>query len=166
MKRATLTFFWAILPRLIFQSTPSVKRATIMKVNQIATIIFQSTPSVKRATQYDTLRICFRFYFNPHPLWRGRQNLINETISGDNFNPHPLWRGRPVKTIDIMLYKLFQSTPSVKRATPKIHFSSLKSSYFNPHPLWRGRRAFIDCSIIYSDISIHTLCEEGDCYHD
>ena len=102
--------------------------------------------------------------FNPHPLWRGWQ-LIILTIGKItyDFNPHPLWRGRrssesmnlqvlPISIhtlceegdiIDLLsgaFFGLFQSTPSVKRATTHPQASKRTHCYFNPHPLWRGRR--------------------------
>ena len=78
-------------------------------------------------------------YFNPHPLWRGRHNSKNNS-------------SKPSR---------FQSTPSVKRATINKVTIRLTMFNFNPHPLWRGRRI----STFYppnTNISIHTLCEEGD----
>ena len=55
---------------------------------------FQSTPSVKRATICDCNWYVGKIYFNPHPLWRGRLNKSQPNVLVKNFNPHPLWRGR------------------------------------------------------------------------
>ena len=120
---------------------------------------------MKRATPHTIFYIIFYFDFNPHPLWRGRlgittsqQMLLSISIhtlceEGDvfsasafwqlsNFNPHPLWRGRRRCFIICVLVNIFQSTPSVKRAT--IYYSFL---------------------CFWVSISIHTLCEEGDRYN-
>ena len=37
------------------------------------------------------------------------------------FNPHPLWRGRPRYQATTLKRSIFQSTPSVKRATSQYH---------------------------------------------
>ena len=166
MKRATVLFYYYYFYCYLFQSTPSVKRATYVHID-----------------------FCHHLsYFNPHPLWRGRrQKLIDKGIpdkisihtlceEGDlrklllkvqvlHFNPHPLWRGRQVLKVLGYFLPIFQSTPSVKRAThgggghyryPSISIHTLCEEgdaiggtcdcdmfYFNPHPLWRGRRAYL-----------------------
>ena len=125
-------------------------------------------------------------HFNPHPLWRGR--LLPSTARCaimPNFNPHPLWRGRRgICSSSFLFFALFQSTPSVKRATNKedveldipiisihtlceegdinIKITFFTFNYFNPHPLWRGRPGKEKSSKKEEKISIHTLCEEGD----
>ena len=83
-------------------------------------------------------------YFNPHPLWRGWQLAILSNVSPLDFNPHPLWRGWLLLYAQIGGFKnIFQSTPSVKRVT------------LNTVESYTG-----------ADISIHTLCEEGDKHTD
>ena len=83
------------------------------------------------------------FNFNPHPLWRGRPSNSSATILiFSNFNPHPLWRGRQSAVLYCGCdWLLFQSTPSVKRATWLPRGFNKISNDFNPHPLWRGRHA-------------------------
>ena len=66
-----------------------------------------------------------------------RQQLYN--LWDVNFNPHPLWRGWRHYSYIFYLWFKFQSTPSVKRVTKAIR------NFFR-----------------FLNISIHTLCEEGD----
>ena len=103
---------------LVFQSTPSARRATCCRVlHVLVTEIsihalreegdgtrkqqctglksFQSTPSARRATSSDTKQFC----------------------SERNFNPRPPRGGRPVSLHRMHRRKIFQSTPSARRAT-------------------------------------------------
>ena len=124
----------------IFQSTPSVGRATQNKI--IASFTrpkFQSTPSVGRATKRkqpnqsstdisihalrgegdcpDWQHTDPQIYFNPRPPWGGRHRLVN-------------FIAKSVK---------FQSTPSVGRATFAVFNLCHFGGYFNPRPPWGGR---------------------------
>ena len=112
------------------------------------------------------------------------QNISIHTLRGEgdeldgaivsitmDFNPHPPWGGRPKargKSDDEIL---FQSTPSVGRATRTKRYNRIRSINFNPHPPWGGRRRQGDDTESAIDISIHTLRGEGDtdredCYTD
>ena len=75
---------------IIFQSTPSVKRVTLLRAADLLTGKFQSTPSVKRVT----LLICMPFqaflYFNPHPLWRGWRKMANSNLKKIAISIHTL----------------------------------------------------------------------------
>ena len=97
-------YHYILLYSSVFQSTPSVKRATLtiqfIKKSQKISIHtlceegdylpkyqvceapeFQSTPSVKRATT-DIKQTRQRLsYFNPHPLWRGRRSSARRATS-------------------------------------------------------------------------------------
>ena len=53
---------------IIFQSTPSVKRATGVTEKKVSSHAFQSTPSVKRATGKSINFRGLTLDFNPHPL--------------------------------------------------------------------------------------------------
>ena len=80
------------------------------------------------------------------------QNISIHTLRGEgdeldgaivsitmDFNPHPPWGGRPKargKSDDEIL---FQSTPSVGRATMSWVAIKYLEMYFNPHPPWGGR---------------------------
>ena len=126
-------------------------------------------------------------YFNPHPLWRGRQNQDILVIFRQLFQSTPsVKRATLSSSCWYCPSDLFQSTPSVKRATSQRTVKSKTLLYFNPHPLWRGRlhqhhkwghislfqsTPSVKRATLYNSlnlinkrlISIHTLCEEGDC---
>ena len=152
-----------LLPKLtLFQSTPSARRATIL-------ILFFS--------------FCWR-YFNPRPPRGGRQlvrqaDALSEKISihalreegdalqagrlppGYNFNPRPPRGERPTQHRHGARCRVFQSTPSARRATQyvwaknkegKISIHALREEsdvllfqqillqgYFNPRPPRGGR---------------------------
>ena len=78
-------------------------------------------------------------HFNPRPPWGGRLGLDPLCNHPEYFNPRPPWGGRPIIDSFFICLKIFQSTPSVGRAT------------FN---------LLVDCSKSY--ISIHALRGEGD----
>ena len=102
-----------------FQSTPSVKRATLTRVNvQQFFLTFQSTPSVKRATPVQCQMFRFQISISIHTLCEeGDGSTAFRVCQSFYFNPHPLWRGRQ-KTRNVQnISSEFQSTPSVKRAT-------------------------------------------------
>ena len=125
-------------------------------------LIFQSTPSARRATIALLASLHCSTYFNPRPPRGGRLHTsffshFNKKISihalreeGDgghglnrqgqhNFNPRPPRGGRQCLLATLLLPALFQSTPSARRATNKIE--GVNST---------------------RKISIHALREEGD----
>ena len=77
--------------------------------------------------------------FNPRPPWGGRQRHKLFCSLCRNFNPRPPWGGRLLLALLAELLPLFQSTPSVGRATTMFRKSLRKPS-----------------------ISIHALRGEGD----
>ena len=130
-----------MIKNFLFQSTPSVGRATFevstmpLRERKISihalrgegdlpqhrqrsnTQVFQSTPSVGRATGVKDYAL-YTKTISIHAL-RGEGDLILAVVSAFlfNFNPRPPWGGRPVKRFLLILHFLFQSTPSVGRAT-------------------------------------------------
>ena len=115
---------------------------------------------------------CFRVwffhlwhYFNPHPLWRGRHDGVSK-VSYINcyFNPHPLWRGRRFLRWLCVLNPLFQSTPSVKRATLAFNSKMAMHIKFQSTPSVKRATVVGVLSGASISISIHTLCEEGDMF--
>ena len=82
------------------------------------------------------------FNFNPRPPWGGRQDLAFQSeLPRQNFNPRPPWGGRQMALTRRSLKAIFQSTPSVGRATSSESYLWLISSInFNPRPPWGGRR--------------------------
>ena len=137
MKRAT-----SGLPQIskccsLFQSTPSVKRATkdIDDFNKKVSIsihtlceegddkfffnffkkfLFQSTPSVKRATRL------YAYCDDIVKLFQSTPSVKRATLYYNDYKNK---------------YIAFQSTPSVKRATRLSDKSIISSTNFNPHPL-------------------------------
>ena len=128
----------------IFQSTPSVGRATFAhlylstyisisihalrgegdincKISNINRYRFQSTPSVGRATRNFRKRPCQDDYFNPRPPWGGRQPPLSTFCKVTEISIHAL-RGEG----DAITTK-----PKQRRAN------------FNPRPPWGGRRLLI-----------------------
>ena len=123
---------------------------------------FQSTLSVGRAT---------------HALQGIRENL-------EYFNPHPPWGERPPPEFVLLVFIVFQSTPSARRATYcffnkfffkviSIHALREESDFgqtlegsanidFNPRPPRGGRRLVGLFPLCRLSISIHALREEGD----
>ncbi len=147
---------------LLFQSTPSVGRATgktrggkpktnisihalrgegdiMRRLLRTPCLIFQSTPSVGRATQGSLCLPACNYYFNPRPPWGGRRDANQASTARQHFNPRPPWGGRPLCNLRYTVALQFQSTPSVGRATR--HGLGL---------------------YIYAGISIHALRGEGD----
>ena len=156
----------------------------IMALSRILQI-FQSTPSVGRATIFELFHTQTHCDFNPRPPWGGRLNhrqLNNQTTyisihalrgEGDiffarpnryklHFNPRPPWGGRLLS-----------------------RFSLILAIYFNPRPPWGGRRSISSLRkrrvlfqstpsvgratisdgqlrVLDAPISIHALRGEGD----
>ena len=101
--------------------------------------LFQSTPSVGRATKCTVDMIPMQKYFNPRPPWGGRLSSFSFCFAYSYFNPRPPWGGRPINTVSTTRPSIFQSTPSVGRATRALTKFKLKIINFNPRPPWGGR---------------------------
>ena len=100
--------------------------------------------------------------FNPRPPWGGRLCLMIFARSPINFNPRPPWGGRLHRPMIFLIFILFQSTPSVGRATIAHFVFSSSSSHFNPRPPWGGRPRPLRRFFRHGSISIHALRGEGD----
>ena len=59
-------------------------------------------------------------------------------------------------------WTIFLSTPSARRATSLLPFTAPPVSYFYPRPPRGGRRGGVFLSAVCAGISIHALREEGD----
>ena len=125
-------------------------------------------------------------YFNPRPPWGGRptkntNERANNTISihalrgeGDarrsyhgndnyNFNPRPPWGGRLLGFFMRTRLKIFQSTPSVGRATQNKIIASFTRPKFQSTPSVGRATKRKQPNQSSTDISIHALRGEGDC---
>ena len=79
-----------------------------------------------------------------------------------NFYPRPPRGGRHIDEINDHIHKLFLSTPSARRATPRSRSSCAAPRYFYPRPPRGGRRCGGKTDRPTEKISIHALREEGD----
>ncbi len=106
-----------------FQSTPSVGRATCPYCHcDEFEEAFQSTPSVGRAT-FLVVFLLLSDSISIHAL-RGEGDICSISVVSSTvyFNPRPPWGGRRLKyPFYIRASQGFQSTPSVGRATAKIY---------------------------------------------
>ena len=146
----------------IFQSTPSVGRATLDDIATMRDIIISIHALRGEGDHNIQCGYSSNMHFNPRPPWGGRRkhhqswnNAVGISIhtlrgEGDGsryplpqegcyFNPRPPWGGRLASFDFCSSSLIFQSTPSVGRATPLVQV-----------------RVFAD------RISIHALRGEGD----
>ena len=101
---------------------------------------FQSTPSARRAT-HEPDELPGGFFISIHALREeGDQVCYAGRPERHNFNPRPPRGGRQICNSLATANKLFQSTPSARRAT----------------------RHFVQIRVEHLHISIHALREEGD----
>ena len=82
-------------PEPSFQSTPSLRRATIPYDTYCVILLFQSTPSLRRATV----------------------PALDDIVQLNGFNPRPPCGERPKSPLLPWGLCTFQSTPSLRRAT-------------------------------------------------
>ena len=179
MRRATTNTFTKIKASGRFQSTLSVRRATIvLSSSHLDTNEFQSTLSVRRATLIPSILCNSSPNFNPRSPWgeRRKNNCCNKR--GKNFNPRSPWGERLSHIYLLVPLTLFQSTLSVRRATTdqariknaisiSIHALREESdnilyprkktlNYFNPRSPW-GERPLPKSTSIHSDLFQSTL---------
>ena len=126
------------------------------------TQLFQSTPSARRATVVKIATEMPPSNFNPRPPRGGRPRNRSTGSRLRNFNPRPPRGGRPIVGLYNSTKSQFQSTPSARRATrrdgaagarPNISIHALREEgdgfvffhgaapfNFNPRPPRGGRR--------------------------
>ena len=124
--------------------------------------LFQSTPSARRATR--TRPRNFRFpAISIHAL-REESDSTHRTASygSTDFNPRPPRGERQQLQSYARTAKLFQSTPSARRATAVLIVYICVFVDFNPRPPRGGRPGRQNHTTRKDDISIHALREEGD----
>ena len=118
---------------------------------------------MKRATRVVTDVVTCSSDFNPHPLWRGRHEIYKEISGSFAISIHTLCEeGDMFLLVAFVFHFLFQSTPSVKRATTTVVL--IKTQYpFQSTPSVKRATCIKSCQTWKKEkISIHTLCEEGD----
>ena len=105
----------------------------------LAMFVFQSTPSVGRATYVTNMQSGANYDFNPRPPWGGRPERMCTNDYRNNFNPRPPWGGRPSGVRFAVNCKDFNPRPPWGgRRFPQPACRS-NHSYFNPRPPWGGR---------------------------
>ena len=125
--------------------------------------IFQSTPSVGRATLIHSKRAQWIRYFNPRPPWGGRLYTHIDYSIIFHISIHAL-RGEG----DSFLLSRYPRQPQISihalrgEGDPwKQIFLGIKVD-FNPRPPWGGRQQLAPQISILLKISIHALRGEGD----
>ena len=103
--------------------------------------LFLSTPSARRATQQFIAWADSKPFLSTPSARRATQQRATATSNRRNFYPRPPRGGRRADLSALSDEELFLSTPSARRATR--NFAGL---------------------ILFGDISIHALREEGDCF--
>ena len=106
---------------------------------------FQSAPSLRRATRPRRSRSGATNGFNPRPPCGGRPAQGGQTyVRPIRFNPRPPCGGRRTPIAPLMMRSLFQSAPSLRRATPGRCRGRRCPTRFNPRPPCGGRPQSMD----------------------
>ena len=101
----------------------------------LSRVLFQSTPSARRATVVLSTVGQKTTYFNPRPPRGGRRRSPHATMSFSHyFNPRPPRGGRPIWQAYQGRSTGFQSTPSARRATGWL-FQDFRGRYISIHAL-------------------------------
>ena len=104
--------------QFIFQSTPSVGRATITTAMPEVYYVISIHALRGEGDNCGAPRRSLKRDFNPRPPWGGRPRFSAPYPKNRrNFNPRPPWGGRPARRALRSRQLRFQSTPSVGRAT-------------------------------------------------
>ena len=147
-----------------FQSTPSARRATD-SVGQFQAFHGNFNPRPPRGERPwpAGFHRCTRLYFNPRPP-RG-ERLPASSWRKDpkaNFNPRPPRGERLNFKITVHFCRRFQSTPSARRATPRLMRLRTPRHRFQSTPSARRATRRKSNAIRKAYISIHALREESD----
>ena len=126
--------------RYLFQSTSSIQRKTGIHKVRYRNILFQSTSSIQRKTFH---LFAVRHIVD---IFQSTSSIQRKTITFHGcpslwhyFNPLPLYRGRQEVTCVMKFEDIFQSTSSIQRKTFLGKSFQSDVLYFNPLPLYRGR---------------------------
>ena len=156
-----LSALWMALSRLLFLSTLSLRRATIMFVRCSCSSRFLSTLSLRRATRGEIHANSQQEFLSTLSLRRATINVYHR-IFGEGISIHALlaesdcqWR-RSIK-----LFRQFLSTLSLRRATDQNWASSSGPLFLSTLSLRRAtRNRFAVVDVL--PISIHALLAESD----
>ena len=134
-----------------------------MKRRVLPALLFQSTPSARRATRSAPARHPHQLDFNPRPPRGGRPHdkSLQRRVKG-YFNPRPPRGGRLLALSTSAPRSVFQSTPSARRATSRpVQLHSNRARFQSTPSARRATRENIYANPLVK-ISIHALREEGD----
>ncbi len=172
----------------MFQSTPSVRRATLSTMRLKASLtrfnprppygerqfeyamsdvleLFQSTPSVRRATNI-CQKIVPNYFVSIHALHTESDSMLHSRYrTPGRFNPRPPHGERLYDGRGSRVCSEFQSTPSTRRATTHELVDGLFFDSFNPRPPHGERQGKSSLQWILGFVSIHALHTESDCTH-
>ena len=160
LRRATWVRVWVRMNRM-FQSAPSLRRATCSVLASSSRCPFQSAPSLRRATPRSR-GWGPRSGFNPRPPCGGRHVGFNVLLYFNCFNPRPPCGGRPKHAVATPAANQFQSAPSLRRATRRGLMGWASIPCFNPRPPCGGRRVRVSEPVVIPPVSIRALPAEGD----
>ena len=148
----------------VFQSTPSVGRATKRRIRSQPVMVisihalrgegdedrvrakikakrFQSTPSVGRATLRLRRGSNSRTEISIHALrGEGDSYVVRRSTCYSYFNPRPPWGGRPQFLVYNIDNKYFNPRPPWGGRHAQFLVYNIDNKYFNPRPPWGGRR--------------------------
>ena len=169
----------------VFQSTPSLRKATTLRAALTdLPEAFQSTPSLRKATCREQENNSDRAISIHTFLAEGDKDWGAKEEDEEYFNPH-LPCGRRLSHFSFQkCYSIFQSTPSLRKATSHITRSPWSWTAFQSTPslrkatsscpviaayglfqstpsLRKATRHYLNTQVIL-DISIHTFLAEGD----
>ena len=125
-----------------FQSTLSVRRATIISNRSIAAAKQISIHALREESDpIHSPYQCLAYYFNPRSPWGERLYWVFLRLKYANFNPRSPWGERLIFSTVLFCFYPFQSTLSVRRATSKADFIYTSQKDFNPRSPWGERHS-------------------------
>ena len=125
--------------RASFQPTPSLRRATQIEDMMGDANEFQPTPSLRRATSRERFKNR-RVFISTHALLAEGDSERRKHAESKAISTHALLaEGDPRETPALKGNKVFQPTPSLRRATTSSKAPSPTQTNFNPRPPCGGR---------------------------
>ena len=148
----------------IFQSTSSIQRKTETRKGTPSRKAFQSTSSIQRKTEIFVFLQVY-FFISIHFLYTEEdQGNYIPIESHRYFNPLPLYRGRQPIILSHNTAYLFQSTSSIQRKT--LRLDTFKPTFnISIHFLYTEEDFLFGQTAEVIAISIHFLYTEEDGYH-
>ena len=127
--------------KVVFQSTPSVGRATILTAakNQLGKISIHALRG--EGDGLYTVKYQSAKNFNPRPPWGGRRITADMIQCAKlHFNPRPPWGGRPAVAEPIRIGTIISIHALRGEGDSATTERMLTDTNFNPRPPWGGRR--------------------------